>query len=646
LCIGLSIANGGVVLKKINKGCRMKNDNVYRHVFGCLLLIILCISVAPVSAATISGTVFDSIGITPITTGGYVDVYTSTGGPCDAVTYTYVDTAFIAANGTYTTTVEEGFPDGVLPAGNYYLKASSYGNHVPEWWAASASSSTCGGAEVVTVTTGDHIVATNFQLDPGATISGTMNDSSGNPILDGGVIDVYASDPCAGIDYVTTGIVNTNGSYALTGLPVGSYYLKADSDGNHISEWYAGATSTSVCGSAQAAVVATPGETVGGNNFQLDIGATISGTVTDSGGTPNPITSGGLVEAYSSYDCGTGSYTLVGVGSMGLSDGTYAITGLPAGAYVLKVSPTGNYSPEWWASPASTPVCSSAQAVSVGVGGIVGGRNFQLAAGASISGTVYDSGGVTAITGGGSVIAYTGGSCTGIYAGIGSIATNGAYAISGLLAGTYSLKAVPTGSYLSEWWLSPASTSDCSLAETVTILALSTTTDRNFQLDNAYMVTTTVVPVAGGIITGGGTYLSGATATLTATAATGYLFANWSAGATGTVSPVDITVTADTTVIANFDRIPYLVTTSVFPAAGGTVTGGNISYPYGDTAVLTAIPARNYVFTGWTGDVAATTNPLAIPVYSAKNITANFALKKHISFPVRAADGTIVIIFM
>ncbi|MBU3982589.1 MAG: hypothetical protein KJ985_03735 [Proteobacteria bacterium] len=84
----------------------------------------------------------------------------------------------------------------------------------------------------------------------------------------------------------------------------------------------------------------------------------------------------------------------------------------------------------------------------------------------------------------------------------------------------------------------------------------------------------------------------------------------------------------------------------MLPAAGGAVTGGNITYLYGDTATLTATPARGYVFTGWSGDVTATSNPLGFPVYSAKSITANFVLKKHLSFPVRAKDGTIVIIHL
>ena len=112
-----------------------------------------------------------------------------------------------------------------------------------------------------------------------------------------------------------------------------------------------------------------------------------------------------------------------------------------------------------------------------------------------------------------------------------------------------------------------------------------------------------------------------------------------------TTNPLPLTVTADITIVANFTPKSYTVTTSVLPVGKGTVTGGGV-YFYDSTAILTATPARGYVFTGWSGDVTATINPLGVPVYSNRNITANFAPKKRISFPVRAPNGTTVIIFM
>ncbi len=63
----------------------------------------------------------------------------------------------------------------------------------------------------------------------------------------------------------------------------------------------------------------------------------------------------------------------------------------------------------------------------------------------------------------------------------------------------------------------------------------------------------------------------------------------------------------------------------------GTVTGANTgTYLEGTELTLTATPAEHYEFTGWTGDVNSTENPLTITVDGNKNITANFEKQKHI----------------
>lgn len=63
----------------------------------------------------------------------------------------------------------------------------------------------------------------------------------------------------------------------------------------------------------------------------------------------------------------------------------------------------------------------------------------------------------------------------------------------------------------------------------------------------------------------------------------------------------------------------------------GTVvgTGGSISpevsgYLVGDTAVITAYPKTGYTFTGWSGDVTSTANPLKIVMNTNKKVTATF----------------------
>jgi hypothetical protein len=47
-------------------------------------------------------------------------------------------------------------------------------------------------------------------------------------------------------------------------------------------------------------------------------------------------------------------------------------------------------------------------------------------------------------------------------------------------------------------------------------------------------------------------------------------------------------------------------------------------YTTGEIATLTASPAGGYIFSGWTGDVTATSNPLVLLLDNSKYITANF----------------------
>jgi uncharacterized repeat protein (TIGR02543 family) len=56
----------------------------------------------------------------------------------------------------------------------------------------------------------------------------------------------------------------------------------------------------------------------------------------------------------------------------------------------------------------------------------------------------------------------------------------------------------------------------------------------------------------------------------------------------------------------------------------GSITGAG-EYDPGTTATLTAIPDAGYTFTGWTGDVSGTTNPLTLTIDASKTVGATFA---------------------
>jgi hypothetical protein len=56
---------------------------------------------------------------------------------------------------------------------------------------------------------------------------------------------------------------------------------------------------------------------------------------------------------------------------------------------------------------------------------------------------------------------------------------------------------------------------------------------------------------------------------------------------------------------------------------GGSVTGGGAFNP-NDIATLAAVPALGYLFTGWSGDITGTENPLSVTMDSSASIQAKF----------------------
>ena len=145
-----------------------------------------------------------------------------------------------------------------------------------------------------------------------------------------------------------------------------------------------------------------------------------------------------------------------------------------------------------------------------------------------------------------------------------------------------------------------------------------------------YTVTVTANDPAMGSVEGAGTYEEGATATLTATAAAGHKFVNWTVGEDVlTENPLTLTVTADVAVVANFAVIEHTVTATVNDPAMGSVEGAG-TYAEGAIATLTATAAAGHKFVNWTvGEDVLTENPLTLTVTADVAVVANFAVIEH-----------------
>ena len=148
----------------------------------------------------------------------------------------------------------------------------------------------------------------------------------------------------------------------------------------------------------------------------------------------------------------------------------------------------------------------------------------------------------------------------------------------------------------------------------------------NFEL-KTYSVSTNINPSNSGTVTGARDYDTGSTANLTATAATGYDFVNWTEnGIEVSINPnYSFTVNSDRTLVANFELKTYSVSTNINPSNSGTVTGAR-DYDAGSTAVLTATAATGYDFVNWTENgTEISTNPEFIfTVTSNRTVVANF----------------------
>lgn len=146
------------------------------------------------------------------------------------------------------------------------------------------------------------------------------------------------------------------------------------------------------------------------------------------------------------------------------------------------------------------------------------------------------------------------------------------------------------------------------------------------KLDNLKTVTfsaTVVGGVGGSVSPEVSGYLIGDTAVITAYPISGYTFGGWGGDATGTTNPIKIVMNANKIVTATFVPGPrYKLTNTIVGL--GTVSPATGDYPQGSVQTLKATPAAGYYFSGWSGDITGTINPVSITLNSNKNVTATF----------------------
>lgn len=152
-----------------------------------------------------------------------------------------------------------------------------------------------------------------------------------------------------------------------------------------------------------------------------------------------------------------------------------------------------------------------------------------------------------------------------------------------------------------------------------------------------------------GHVSGGGSYVAGQTATLTATPDAEASFVAWHRGSkTGPVLSTNANysfeVTEAITIVGVFEGGPvpsYSINATVNPATSGSVAGTGTKQE-GSTCTLVATPAEGKVFLNWTenGQTVSTSATYSFTVERARNLVANFVDEPSDKFSNVAIDGT------
>ncbi|MEA2355513.1 MAG: hypothetical protein QOD61_1642, partial [Solirubrobacteraceae bacterium] len=329
-------------------------------ILAVVLLGLWAVPAAEAATGQITGTVTSASTGTPVS-GATVELFDAAGNP--------VAFATTAPDGTYaftglaTASYEVGFSSGASGA-----------NVLPEFYNHKPTLAT---ADPVPVTDGNTTPGIDAALAPGGQITGTVRDAAGAPIP-GASVTLYDRDR----GFVTNTTAAGDGTYSLTGLATGTYYVGfVDTTGAHVARYYNGRVDQA----AADPVTVTAPQTTPGIDGALPTGGQITGTVTDTAGTP---LQGVVVNLYGSNGRPLAFSTTTA------ADGTYALTGLETGTYEVEfVDARDTGTPLVGQFYNGKPTIETADPVSVTVGATTPNINAQLGPGGNIAGTVSDTSG-------------------------------------------------------------------------------------------------------------------------------------------------------------------------------------------------------------------------------------------------------------
>jgi len=122
-------------------------------------------------------------------------------------------------------------------------------------------------------------------------------------------------------------------------------------------------------------------------------------------------------------------------------------------------------------------------------------------------------------------------------------------------------------------------------------------------------------------------YVCGTQVQVTANANTGNSFGQWSGALSGSTNPQTLTLNTSTSVTATFVAGTSCTLATNVTAGSGTITvspSGTV-FSCGTSLTITAVPAKYYSLTAFSGNITGTTNPQTYIINSNSTISAAFA---------------------
>ncbi|HQU00234.1 MAG TPA: carboxypeptidase-like regulatory domain-containing protein, partial [Acidimicrobiales bacterium] len=179
------------------------------------------------------------------------------------------------SNGSYSVTG--------LAAGGYtvwFSDCNNVGGYTSQYYdGATGGTSSYNAATTVNVTSGA-TSGIDAQMSLGGSISGTIYDSSGNPLA-----GVCASASSSGGGSSGAPPSGANGTYTIADLPAGSYvvqFTNCSSATDYTTLYYDSSALTGTTNFANASLVQVTNATASGIDAKMASGGSISGTITDA----------------------------------------------------------------------------------------------------------------------------------------------------------------------------------------------------------------------------------------------------------------------------------------------------------------------------------------------------------------------------